>query len=249
MEREQKQKWIWLLIIIAAAAASLYYRFLVNNQLEQTSALFIGIPALIAAICVLTPKPESATGTAVKSVTLFIGISGILLGEGFICILMAAPLFYLVAVIIGELRDKKRGQMLSCVAILLALPMSSEGTRPALSFAREEVVSVEHVVAASPQQVETALSSAPRLNGAFPLYLRLGFPRPVSATISGTAPGDTYRIHFAGGEGKPGDLVLQVAEHRSGMMSFRAVSDTSHVAHWLKWERSTVEWQIGRAHV
>jgi len=243
MEREQKQKWIWLLIIIAAAAASLYYRFLVNNQLEQTSALFIGIPALIAAICVLTPKPESATGTAVKSVTLFIGISGILLGEGFICILMAAPLFYLVAVIIGELRDKKRGQMLSCVAILLALPMSSEGTRPALSFAREEVVSVEHVVAASPQQVETALSSAPRLNGAFPLYLRLGFPRPVSATISGTAPGDTYRIHFAGGEGKPGDLVLEVAEHRSGMMSFRAVSDTSHVAHWLKWERSTVEWQ------
>lgn len=243
MERKKKQQWIWLLIIIAAAAASLYYRLLTSNQLEQTSALFIGIPALIAAICVMTPKPDSATGTAVKSVTLFIGISGILLGEGFICILMAAPLFYLVAVIIGELRDRKRGQMLSCVAILLAIPMSSEGTRPALSFAREEVVSAERVIPASPQQVEAALSSMPRLNGELPFYLRLGFPRPVSVMANGTAPGETYRIHFAGGEGKPGDLVLQVAEHRAGVMSFRVVSDTSHVAHWLKWEQSTVEWQ------
>ena len=249
MEREKKQKWIWLLIIVAAAAASLYYRLLTSNQLEQTSALFIGIPALIAAICVMTPKPESATGTAVKSVTLFIGISGILLGEGFICILMAAPLFYLVAVIIGELRDRKRGQMLSCVAILLAIPMSSEGTRPALSFAREEVVSAERVIPASPQQVETALSSPPRLNGELPFYLRLGFPRPVGVTATGTAPGDIYRIHFAGGEGKPGDLVLQVAEHRAGQVSFRAVSDTSHVAHWLKWEQSTVEWeQVDSSH-
>lgn len=133
--------------------------------------------------------------------------------------------------------------MFSCVAILIAIPLSSEGTRPALSFAREEVVIAERVIPASPQQVEASLSSAPRLNGALPLYLRLGFPRPVSVTISGTAPGDTYRVHFAGGEGKPGDLVLQVAEHRAGLVSFRAVSDTSHVAHWLKWEQSTIEWQ------
>src|SRR5512147_1110095 len=98
----EKRQWMWLLVIAGAAAASFYYHVLVFHHLEQTSALFIGIPTLIAAICVLTAKPQSATGTALKSVTLFLCIAGALLGEGFICIIMAAPLFYLVAILIAR---------------------------------------------------------------------------------------------------------------------------------------------------
>lgn len=240
-----KLKWIWLIIIAAAAAASVYYHLLVLGRLEQTSALFIGIPALIAAICVLTPKPESATGTAVKAVTIFLCISGLLLGEGFICILMAAPIFYLVAIVVGCAMDhnKKRGHLYSCMVLVFVLPFTTEGTTPTLSFARQEQVVQERVVAASPQQVEAALLAAPRLDSKLPFYLRLGFPRPVSATVSGARPGDKYVIHFAGGEGKPGDLTLEINEHRPGLLSFHAVSDTSHVAHWLKWEESRVEWE------
>lgn len=240
----EKRQWIWLLVIAAAVAASVYYHGLVSARLEQTSALFIGLPALLAVTCVLTPKPHSATGTAVKSVTLFLGIAGVFLGEGFICILMASPLFYLVAVMIGVARDRdrKRGHVLSCLVLLSMIPMSSEGTRPGLSFAREETVTAERVIAATPAQVEAALATTPRLNGDMPVYLRLGFPRPVSAAGTGTAPGARHFIHFAGGEGKPGDLVLEVTEHRPGRLSFRAISDTSHVAHWLRWDESTVEW-------
>lgn len=242
MERRQ---WMWLLAIAAAVATSVYYHLLLINRLEQTSALFIGIPALIAAICVLTPKPRTATGTAVKSVTLFLCIAGAFLGEGFICILMASPLFYLIAVLIGRARDRdtSRGHVLSCVIILAALPLSIEGVLPVLSLARQEAVTAERVIPASSQAVESALSTPPRVNGTLPFYLRLGFPRPVSAALSGTSPGDRYIIRFAGGEGKPGDLVLEVAEHRPGLLSFRALSDTSHVAHWLSWEESKVEWQ------
>jgi hypothetical protein len=240
-----KLKWIWLIIIAAAAAASGYYHLLVLGRLEQTSALFIGIPALIAAICVLTPKPESATGTALKAVTIFLCISGLLLGEGFICILMAAPIFYLVAIVVGCATDhnRKRGHLYSCMVLVFVLPFTTEGTTPTLSFVRQEQVVQERVVAASPQQVEAALLSAPRLDSKLPFYLRLGFPRPVSATVSGARPGDKYVIHFAGGEGKPGDLTLEIKEHRPGLLSFHAISDTSHVAHWLKWEESRVEWE------
>jgi len=241
----EKEKWVWLTIIAAAAAGSIYYHLLQTHGMGQTAALFIGIPAMIAAICVITPKPKSATGTAVKAVTLFLGLSGILLGEGFICILMAAPVFYLVAVVIGLLVDwyKTRGHVLSCLVILAVIQLSTEGTLPSLSFTREEVVTTERIVAATPQQIDSALSTAPRLGGDLPAYLRLGFPRPVSATLYGSAPGDRNVIHFAGGEGKPGDLVLQIAEHRPGLLDYRALSDTSHVAHWLAWEESKVEWE------
>lgn len=241
----EKLKWIWLIIIAAAVAASVYYHLLVMGRLEQTSALFIGIPALIAAICVLTPKPGSATGTAVKSVTLFLCIAGALLGEGFICILMAAPIFYLIAILIGcgIDRDRRRSRVYSCTLLFAVIPFTMEGTKPALSFARQEQVVEERIVAASPQQVEAALFTPPRLGSKLPFYLRLGFPRPVNATLSGARPGDKYVIHFAGGEGKPGDLTLAITDHRPGLLSFRAVSDTSHVAHWLQWEESRVEWE------
>jgi hypothetical protein len=234
----------WLVAIAGAVVASVWYRVTVFERLEQTSALFIGIPALIAAICVLTPKPASATGTAVKSVTLFIGISGVFLGEGLICILMASPLFYLVAILIGVARDRadKQSTIVSCVLILTMVPISSEGTRPGLSFSREETVSAERVLAATPDQVNAALAAPPQTNDTLPLYLRIGFPRPVSTNIQGTDVGARETIHFAGGEGKPGDLVLEVAEHTDSRLRWRSISDTSHVAHWLKWEESNVEW-------
>jgi hypothetical protein len=240
----EKRKWIWLIAILGAVAASLYYRLMVNYRLEQTSALFIGIPALIAAICVLTPSPHSATGTAVKSVTLFLCIAGIFLGEGFICILMASPLFFIGAIANGMARDRarKKGPMLPCLVLILFMGMSMEGVNRSLSLGREETISVEKVVAASQDQVEGALSAVPRLPGKLPMYLRMGFPRPVAVTGYGTVPGMKYTVHFAGGEGKPGDLVLEVTQHEQGKLSLRALSDNSHISHWIKWETSMVEW-------
>src|SRR5690242_17285527 len=155
----EKRKWIWLIAILGAVTASLYYRLMVNYRLEQTSALFIGVPALIAAICVLTPSPHSATGTAVKSVTLFLCIAGIFLGEGFICILMASPLFFIGAIANGVARDRarKNGPMVPCMVLILFMGMSLEGVNHGLSFGREETVSVQRIVAATPDQVEAAL--------------------------------------------------------------------------------------------
>lgn len=245
----EKRQWIWLTAIAGAVAASVYYHVLVMHHLEQTSALFIGIPALIAAICVLTPQPQSATGTAVKSVTLFLCIAGTLLGEGFICILMAAPLFYLLAILTGVLEDRRRkksgagASFASFLLIFSLIPFGTEGVKTRLSFSREESVSAERVLDATEQQVQDALAGAPRLNGKLPIYLRLGFPRPASATGTGLSKGSRRTIHFAGGEGKPGDLVLEIAEHSPDKVVFRAVSDNSHVAHWLHWEESEVAWE------
>ena len=49
-------------------------------------------------------------------------------------------------------------------------------------------------------------------------------------------------IHFAGGEGRPGDLVMQVAESEPGHIRFVAQSDNSKIAHWLTWRSSEVRW-------
>jgi len=239
-----KSKAGWILVIAAAAAAGISYRLIVLNRLEQTSLLFIGIPAIIALICVLTPKPASATGTILKAVTLFIGIAGTFLGEGTICLLMASPLFYIIGVIIGVAIDhaKKNSTMVTCLVFLAMVPMSSEGVHPRTSFNREEAITAEQVIPATPDQVRAALNAPPQLGNKLPFYLRLGFPHPLAFNRTGSSVGDKETIHFGGGEGKPGDLSLEITEFSDHQLRFRALSDTSHVAHWLKWEESTVLW-------
>jgi hypothetical protein len=238
-------QWGLLFVIMAVTIGSVLYRVIVIGKLEQTSALFIGIPAILAIILAATPKAKSAKGGIVRGLTVALLLSGPLLGEGFICIVMASPIFYIVGIGVGAIVDSNRERghstVRSCVLLLL-VPMSLEGVSPALSFNRYETVQVSKIVSASAPDVERALSRAPRTDGGLPLYLRLRFPRPTQASGTGLDVGATRTIHFAGGEGHPGDLVMRVSEGRPGYVRFEAVSDHSKVAHWLDWRSAEINW-------
>ena len=80
------------------AVASLAYKLIFYQQLQQTAALFVGIPALLAIVVVLFVSPRSATGVACKAVTVGLLVSLFFLGEGVLCVVMSAPIFYGVAV-------------------------------------------------------------------------------------------------------------------------------------------------------
>lgn len=249
-----RARWILVSIIIALATGSVVYRLLVANRLEQTSALFIGLPAILAILVAMTGKSKSATGMIMNVMTLALLMSGILLGEGFICIVMAAPLFYLVAFAIGSIIDhsKRRGEESKRMLSMMMLPfllLSVEGVHDKLSFPRAETVVAESIVEGNAAAVEEALSQTPRFDKPLPAYLRLGFPRPVETSGAGLDPGDWRRVRFAGGEGKPGDLVLEVVEHERGSVRFRVISDKSHISHWLDWREAEVRWtKIDEAH-
>jgi hypothetical protein len=240
--RRQVVSWILLL-----TAASFLYRLLVLHQLEQTSALFIGIPAVLAIVTALFSKPKTATGTIMAIMTIALCISGVFLGEGFVCIVMSAPLFYLIGGIVGiwidRVRNRRQKNTLACCLAVLCLPLSFEGVTPGLSFSRNETVSVERVVNSDASRVGTRLSQSPDISQPLPLFLRGGFPIPVYAHGSGLNVGDIRRIHFAGGEGHPGDLELTVVESSPGRVVFRATSDHSKIAHWLAWRSAVVEWK------
>lgn len=239
-----RSQWSVIFLILAVSAGSVMYRLIVRGRLEQTAVLFVGIPAVLAILLAMMPKARTVKGGIMKGLTLALLLSGPLLGEGFFCILMASPIFYLVGLLVGAMVDwnrEKRPTTLSCLLLVL-LPMSIEGSSPRLSFNREERVQASKVVAASEQDVQVALSQSPRTDIPLPIYLRMGFPRPTEARGDGLEVGATRTIHFAGGEGHPGDLLLEVRESRPGYVRFEAVSDSSKVAHWLEWKSAEVDW-------
>lgn len=239
-----RSQWTLIFLILAVGLGSVMYHLIVRGRLEQTAALFVGIPTVLAILLAMTPKAKTLTGGIMKGLTLFLLLSGPLLGEGFICILMASPIFFIVGILVGVVVDRireERHATLSCLVLIL-LPMSIEGTSPKLSFNREETVQASEVVAAPERDVRAALSHSLRTQTPVPIYGRMGFPLPTRAWGDGLEVGATRTVHFAGGEGKPGDLVLKVSESRAGYVRFDAVTDRSKLAHWLDWESSEVSW-------
>jgi hypothetical protein len=245
-------QWGVVALVVAFTAGAFLYRWLMHVHLGHSAAMFLGVPAVLAILLALSPRAKTVTGGIVKGITLALLIVAPLLGEGYLCIMFAAPLFYLIGIIVGRIVDWERGRRgvtLSCVALVL-LPMCLEGIVPALTLSRRQTVEATRIVAASGEGVEKALAQSLDVQTALPAALRIGFPRPLEAHGSGLTAGATRTIHFAGAEGDPpGDLVMRVAARRPGYVHFETVSDASKLTQWVRWDSSEVEWkEIDAAH-
>ena len=236
--------WPLIAAIMGLTTASLMYRVLVLGGLEQSSALFIGLPAILAVFVALLPPGRSYTSLLLKITTLFLLLSGVLLAEGLICIIMAAPLFYAIGTFFGVLLDLVSTKQKTVRVLVLSplLLMSMEGVHPMLDTDRAEIVTVSRTVPLDSAQITAALSARPWFDDPLPLPLRAGFPLPVSTLGEGLDVGDRRLIHFAGGEGEPGSLLMEVWSVEPGRVVFGCVADTSHIAHWLDWKSAEVTW-------
>jgi hypothetical protein len=195
---------------------------------------------------------------ACKVVTIGMLMSLMFLWEGGLCVLMSAPLFYAVAVFIGSSVDfaRRKGAShttMSCLLVLVLVPMSLEGVTPGTSFNRDEWVTESRVVHASPSEVGHAIAAAPRFDRPLPVYLRAGFPRATQVHVEESATGARWLITIRGGEMKlngmearTGTLVLEVEESRPGLIHWRVISDDSHMTHFLRWREAAGG--VGRDH-
>ena len=241
---ESKEKLRNVLVVAAAYLVSaLLYKFLFHEGLGHSSLLFIGLPGVLAILLALAPRAGTAKGGIVKGITLALLLIAPLVGEGYLCILMASPLFYLIGLLIGAAIDASRNRhtTLSCAAVLLMF-LSLDGIVPV--HPRRETVSVTRVIPAPASQIREALAQRPDVATPLPLFLRFGFPRPVAASGSGLVVGATRTIHFTGAEGDPpGDLTLRIAHANDGEVLFLATGDTSKLTQWVLWQSSLVQWQ------
>ena len=249
--------------IIAVAVAGAAYRFVYSTGLQRTAALYVGVPAILAICLALFPASRSATATLLKGATLALLIAGIILPEGLLCLLFAAPTVIGVAVLVGVVidagRDRKRrqGPTLMMVALPL-LVMSAEGVVGSPFDSRDAATATVEVTA-PPEAVAAALARPPRFTAELPFFLTLGFNRPVGATGAGIAVGDRRVIDFAGGThddhplrliGLTGErsvdhhapMHLTVVESRPGRVVFTVDRDDTMLSRWVDLDRAVVTW-------
>lgn len=226
-ERNEKLRNV-LVVATAYIMSALLYKLLFHEGLGHTSLLFIGLPGVLAILLALAPRAGTAKGGIVRGITLALLLIAPLVGEGYLCILMASPLFYAIGLAVGAGIDASRNRTttLSCATAVVVL-LSLEGIVPA--HTRRETVSVTRVIPAPAAEVREALAGPPDIGTPLPRFLRLGFPRPIAASGSGLAVGAIRTIHFTGAEGDPpGDLSLRVADRNaSGSSSSPRVTRAS----------------------
>ncbi len=223
----------------------------------------MGIPTLLAIGLVLTPRRRSATGMLLKGSVLALLIACVILPEGLLCLLFAVPLVALISVVVGGAIDfarrHKRGQGPTLMVVTFPLLlMSMEGVAGS-PFATLDSATAAVIVRATPAQVAEAVAAPPRFDTPLPMFLTVGFNRPVGATGSGIAVGDVRAIEFTGGThddhplrlfGLGGhrsvdhhaEMHLRVVESSPGRVVFGVDHDGTMLARWVRVDRAVVTW-------
>jgi hypothetical protein len=242
LERKEKLRNV-LIVGVAYTVSALLYKLLFHEGMGHSSLLFIGIPGVLAILLAVSPRAGTAKGGIAKGITLALLLVAPLLGEGYLCILMASPLFYAIGLAVGAGIDASRNKTttLTCATVMVIL-LTLDGMLPV--HGRRETISVIQIVSAPAAEVREALAEPPDITTPLPRFLRLGFPRPIAVSGSGLAVGAVRTIHFTGAEGDPpGDLTLRVAYTNNSEALFVATGDTSKLTQWILWKSSSVHWQ------
>jgi hypothetical protein len=244
-------QWQLFFGVLVIGGAGAVYSFLHFRKVQDSAALYIGLPLLLALGLSLTPRAKSALGATMKGITIALLLAAPILNEGYICLLFASPLFYLIGFAVGRLvdmardrRDRRHRVQAGLAATLLAL-MALEGTTEMTSFPREHEVTVTKIVPASLAAVREALAGTPVLGEAKPFFLRI-FPYPVALQGEGLAVGDTRRATFVAYKHIfwnriEGDAVFVITTATDRTITFALAEDSSYVGSYVAWKESRVD--------
>lgn len=239
---QNNSKVIFYAMIGALVITSLAFEFLNKQKLEQTSLLFVGIPAFLSILIVkYTGKYTNVYFLVFKIITLFLLISFMFLGEGMICILMMSPLFYLIgalcAFIINLFRkhDKSKLNSFVLLPILFVVGQGYEINQA------PQVNRIETRAVVDGHKNWEAFNEHPNFMKDLPGFLTIGFPKPTTNSGGGLNVGDIREINFKSTTKGDGILALKIASITNNNIVFLPVTDETHIDHWLSWKEIHVE--------
>ena len=224
-------------IIIVLVIANIAFRLLNEIRIEQTSILFVGIPALITILLIKYSKtPKSAAGVVFTTVTIFLLLASILLGEGMVCIIIMAPIFYMIAGIIVLIinllkkRDKSKLNSYILIPVLFILAQGYEIN------AEPELLKVTTEVEVKGYKSLTDFNKTPNFLKNYPSFFKIGFPEPIGIEGQGIQVGNYRKIQFKSKTKGVGILHLEIKNKTENSITFNVVSDNTHIHHWLSWK-------------
>jgi hypothetical protein len=166
--------------------------------------------------------------------------------EGYICVIFAAPILYIVTAIAGgliDLLDRRptRGGRVEATA-LLAIPllMAAEGIHPAVTIDRHADVRRQRIIEASAEDIRAQLARRFVIEQPMPWFVRI-FRQPAAITGSGLSTGDTrtflliYRkwVYWNPREGLATFRIERPSENH---VRYLPVADSTFIGDYVRWQ-------------
>lgn len=239
-----------LVAILLSAFTGIVISTLRDKGLDGSALLYIGIPTFIALAFANTPASKSVMGSTLKAITFVILISGPLLQEGYICMIMAAPILYIIGALAAwpfdHYRKKKNNasKLNTFVLPALLVLMSMEGVINETSFNRINTIKHTQTIEGSISEIKSRLASSRPLKKADSFFANI-FPQPHKINANGLAVGDNHWVDISYlkwiyWNEKRGKVRFEVAEHTNNSLRFSPVSDDSYLSTYLTWKDTLV---------
>ena len=225
--------------VAVAAAFVAYYEIIDYVELKTTSALFIGLPILIGLLVVNFAHTKSVFGMTIKTTIISLCLIAPFLGEGSICILMAAPIFLLVNLVLVAIYQsiKRKYQsikkkylilLLTCIPFFMGFIEKNSLTK------KQEFLKVttETIVEGTLEQWQVKISNSTHISENVPMFLSLGFPLPTKISDHNSQLLITF---------DKGGFWKVNKEVKKGSIKYTVIKDTSKINHWIKIKDSHLE--------
>lgn len=270
LNKLQNRKTLFILLLIAFA--SLCVRLLITLDFQDSALLYVSIPFGLSLLIAATYKKKERHKRTIHgrfwhalvySMIVMLG-SSIVLYEGFVCVLMFMPIYFIgmfIAYVVTVLMEKHRQRSNSrsksfMISILptLILITGLEGTHESLSFNRENVVYHSQILPMSVADIQANLAqpnlAANLANNANTerSWLLAIFPLPHTIEAGSLQAGDIHRIHYRYKrwfftnvhEGRTDLELVEVNEQR---IRTRFIHDDSYLSHYLHLHGTQIDFQ------
>ncbi len=200
---------IWVRYMLILGAVTLLTRLVLDSRFATTSLFYCLVPYVIGVILYLFvpqpkgwSKPKRIARHLLATLIVMLASSAIIF-EGFLCVLFAAPLYILFALLAFAVmpnRDDpdrlKQADIFKVSLVPLAVMIISvEGLTDTTSFPREEVITRTHILNLTPEQIHANLARPVHLEEGRSKFLSI-FPLPDRIDAPSFAAGQTHTAYF-----------------------------------------------------
>lgn len=246
-------------LLFAIGVAALTIRALLDSDFRNSALLYLLVPfGLSLLLYHTTVRTDGATTRKrylnhLRDGTIVMLATSAILFEGFLCVLMFMPIYY-IAITIGFVFSSaadaanKRGGGKHVYAIpALVVMLAMEGAANPLTFERYREATHVAVVDASIGQLKANMARPIAFPSERHWFLSL-FPLPTQVEAGTLGVGDIHRMHFVYKRWfftnfSKGDMVLRIAEVGPTHIRTEIVDNTSYLSHYMKIEGTEVRFR------
>lgn len=198
----------WVYLLFTVGVFSFLIRLVLDSNFANSAVLYVAIPFLASfAIFQFTEKPKSGRLwmrylAHLRDATIIMLATSVVLFEGFICVLMFMPIYYLIVSIgfgaealFRQSEKGKRNKLKASILPMAIALLAIEGLSPSTSFERQNKVTRSVVVNASIDQLKANMAAEINLSARRHWFLSI-FPLPVDIQAGTLNPGDIHKLDF-----------------------------------------------------